>query len=174
MKLKKILIIGASVLTLAPVVSTTFASTTVYAESQKREEIINDDKKYELIQEDDGSIVIRVYENIENSEASIAASLPTYWGSWSTMMSFSNGFVAGAVNTGLALGIGHVLSIFSVIPAGVLEGLLEGASWTELGSLPGNEVANFWDTNNDGSVSFQKRSKADKWGNVELTEWRTI
>lgn len=178
MKMKKMLIAGVFVLALSPVISTTVASTTVYAESQKQEEVLqeknlDDGKKYELIQEDDGSIVVRVYENTGKSRANVA-SLPTYWGSWSTMVSFSNGFVAGAVNTGLTLGIGHVLSIFSVIPSGVLEALLEGASWTDLGSMPGNDVANFWDINNDGSVSFQKRTKADKWGNVELTEWRTI
>lgn len=138
----------------------------------KNKKIINDNKKYELIQEENDSIVIRVYENIENSEASIVASLPTYWGSWSTMISLSNCFVGNTVNTGLALSLGHVLSIFSVVPSGVLESLLEGASWTELGSRPGDEVADFWDTNNDGSVSFQKRSKADTWGNIEMTEWR--
>ena len=83
MKMQKMLIAGVSVLALSPVISTTVASTTVYAESQKQEEVLqeknlDDGKKYELIQED------------------------------------------------------------------------------------------------DGSVSFQKRTKADKWGNIELTEWRTI
>lgn len=50
---------------------------------------------------------------------------------------------------------------------------LTGASWTNLGSSPGNAVAKKWDKNKNGWIGFYKRIGYDGAGRAVATQYKT-
>ena len=81
--------------------------------------------------------------------------------------------LGNAINHALYSGIGATISPLVPIPGWAIQGLLNGAGWTNLGSKPGQAVAQKWDKNKNGWVGFYFQKGYDVHGNVVPTRYST-
>ncbi len=82
--------------------------------------------------------------------------------------------LGNAINAALYSGAGVALvPLLPGIPAWAIYSLLNGASWTNLGSKPGEAVAKKWDKNKNGWVGFYFQKGYDVRGNVVATRYST-
>jgi len=117
-------------------------------------------------QAEDGSIIVTKIES--KMRANISR-----WGGWSyTNIAVSTGVAANAINAAFYAGAGASVAMFG-IPGWAIGGLLATASWTKVGSSPGNAVAKKWDKNKNGWIGFYKRTGYDGAGRAVATQYRT-
>lgn len=117
-------------------------------------------------QDGDGAIIVTKSESRARANVS-------RWGGWSyTNIAVTTGVAANAINAAFYAGLGASVAMFG-IPGWVIGGLLTGASWTSLGSSPGNAVAKKWDKNKNGWIGFYKRTGYDGAGRAVATQYKT-
>ncbi|WP_242365883.1 hypothetical protein [Enterococcus faecalis] len=112
-----------------------------------------------LVYIEEGSIVT-VYEEGTTQKNRIARATAYRWSGWEyTNLAISTGVLAGAINTGLSVGVGFVAR--TIVAVG---GLLTASGWTKLGNAPGAAVAKQWDKNGNGWVGFYYQRGYDAAG----------
>ncbi|EIP8061576.1 hypothetical protein MGY77_000208 [Enterococcus faecalis] len=117
--------------------------------------------------------VVTVYEEGTAQRNRIARAAVYRWGGWEyTNIAISTGVLAGAINTGLSVGVGFVAGTIG-LPAFAVGGLLTASGWTKLGNAPGAAVAKQWDKNGNGWVGFYYQRGYDAAGRVVATRYKT-
>ncbi|EOT28458.1 hypothetical protein [Enterococcus saccharolyticus] len=194
--MKKLLILGASLLTLGSTVLPGTIGAIAYADDitgneettssiiESGSELNYDDLNSLLNSEElpdnvfientpDGPVVVVYEENNISSRSIQTAANVMKWGPWTyTNIAVSTGVLAGSINTALYSGIGVVAGTVG-LPALAISGLLNAAQWTKLGNAPGNAVAKKWDKNGNGWVGFYKSSGYDGMGRIVATKYMT-
>ncbi len=108
---------------------------------------------------------------VTNGETADVARWDSTWNY--THIAVSTGVLANAINAALYTGIGATISPLVPIPGWAIHGMLQAASWTKLGSKPGEAVAKQWDTNKNGWVGFYFQNGYDARENVVATRYST-
>lgn len=150
-----------------PVASVMAAETAIEATVEKpTSKPSNIDPRVSISEDENGDLIVTRYESL--ARANVYS-----WGKWTyTNIAVTTGVAANAINAAFYAGLGASVAMFG-IPGWVIGGLLTGASWTSLGSSPGNAVAKKWDKNGNGWIGFYKRSGLDGAGRVVATEYKT-
>ncbi len=145
-----------------------FASEETAPDSQVTEIVPSNDPTVTIEKTDDGGITVTKQESL------LRAAVYRWGGLEYTNIAITTGVLAGAINTAFYSGLGASISMFGGIPGWAIQGLLNGASWTQLGGKPGEAVARKWDRNGNGWVGFYYQRGYDAAGRVVATRYSTL
>lgn len=155
-------ILGSAVL---PATSVLAYENDVEVSSQKNTSILEPGVSVQA--DRNGDIIVTKYETRTRANVS-------RWGGWTyTNIAVTTGVAANAINAAFYAGVGVSVSMFG-IPGWAIGALLTGASWTSLGSSPGNAVAKKWDTSGNGWIGFHMRKGYDAAGRHVATKYKTM
>ncbi|MEK0175405.1 hypothetical protein WN867_11560 [Tetragenococcus halophilus] len=144
---------GLMILSIAVPSSAAIADTVSADDNVQNQETV-DNENVEVIEDSEEGTIVRKYDDLTQVNVS-------KWGKWQyTNIAVSTGVLANAINKAMGGGVTAVAAPVAAlvgIPTWAIAALLEGASWTDLGSKPGKAVVNTWDKNGNGWVGFYMR-----------------